>query len=597
MKMRLSDFIADFLADNGIKDVFTIVGGGAMYLNDSFGSNKRLKCYYNHHEQACAIAAESYARINNDLALVCVTTGPGGINALNGVVGGYLDSIPMLIISGQVRYDTLSVSTGLPLRAMGDQEFMITNAVKSMTKYCELVVDPNKIKYCLQKALFLAKNGRPGPCWLDIPLNVQSAMIETSDLREFDVEEEKKKLPLLVDDSVIKTIIEKVKAAKRPVFYAGNGIRLSNSRELFLELIEKMNIPVVTNWTSVDLIPDDHHLYVGRGGSMGNRAGNFAVQNSDLILSIGGRLSLRQTGFNWGEWAKNAYVIMEDVDEAELKKPTLHVDMPIHVDAHVLLEKLNESIREKLFDGKEWLDICAQWKEKYPVVQRRQYEEKGLINPYRFMRELSLKMPEDGILVTGNGTPSAVGDHACVFKKNQRFIANSAIASMGYDLPAAIGACIANGTKDVVCVAGDGSIQMNLQELQTIVTNKLPIKLFVINNNGYHSIRMTQTNIFNKNFHGIGPQSHDLDFPDFEKLAYAYGIPYYRMDDNQNTDMIDKILSLDGFVMCEVFVTIEQVFEPRSATKKLGDGSLYSPPLEDMFPFLDREELEKNIIK
>lgn len=595
MKIRLSDYIAEYLADHGITDVFTIVGGGAMYLNDSFGSNDRLKCYYNHHEQACAIAAESYARINNKIALVCVTTGPGGTNALTGVVGGWLDSIPMLIISGQVRYDTMAISTGLPLRAMGDQEFMITDVTKVMTKYSEMVTDPNKIKYCLQKALFLAKNGRPGPCWLDIPLNVQRTIIETNELVEYNESEEINKLPLTITDSTIDTIISKIRQSRRPVLYAGNGIRLSGAYDTFLDVVEKLNIPVVTNWDSIDLIADDNKLYVGRAGSLGDRAGNFAVQNSDLILSIGSRLSLRQTGFNWSSWAKNAFVIMEDVDEAELKKPTIHVEMPLHVDAKVLLKKLKD-ITGPIFTNTEWLNKCDYWKKRYPVVLERHYNTAGLANPYCFIKELSKRLPENAITVVGNGTACAVGSHAYVIKKGQRFIVNSAIASMGYDLPAAIGACISSGKTDTICIAGDGSIQMNIQELQTVITNKLPIKIFIINNEGYHSIRMTQTNLFDKNFHGIGPQSHDLGFPDFEKLANAYGYPYYVIKSNKEMNRLDYILKQDGYLICEIFVTIEQIFEPKSATKKLPDGQLYSPPLEDMYPFLSKEELEENIL-
>lgn len=595
MKMKVSDFIAQEIADYGITDVFTVVGGGAMHLNDSLGHYPRLKCWYNHHEQACAMAAEGYARVNNKMALVCVTTGPGGINALNGVAGGWLDSIPMIIISGQVRYDTTARSTGLPLRSMGDQEFDITKAVASMTKYCEMIIDPKKIKYCLKKALTIASHGRPGPCWLDVPLNVQGSYIETDDLEDYNSEEYLKTLPIEIDDTVVKSILDKISKSKRPVFYAGNGIRLSNSYDLFIELVSKLNIPVVTNWDSVDLIPDDHPLYAGRGGSLGTRSGNFAVQNSDLILSIGSRLSLRQTGFNWTQWAPEAFVIMEDIDVAELKKPTLHIDMPLNVDAKVLLTKLNAFADKPVFKNQEWINQCREWNEKYPVVQKKHYDDCNLSNPYCFMKELSTKLPEGAITVVSNGTACAVGSHAYVFKKNQRFIVNSAIASMGYGLPAAIGVCIANKCNDIVCIEGDGSLMMNLQELQTVITNKLSIKLFVINNSGYHSIRLTQTNLFNKNFCGIGEQSHDLSFPSFEKLANAFGYPYFKIKSNDEMRIIDDVLLAKGPVLCEVFVNTEQAFEPKSATKKLPDGSLYSPPLSDMAPFLDRDEFEKNM--
>lgn len=595
MKVKVSDYIAQYLVDYGITDAFTIVGGGAMHLNDSFGKQKGLKCYYNHHEQACAIAAEAYARVTNRLALVCVTTGPGGTNAITGVVGGWLDSIPMLIISGQVRYDTTARSTGLPLRAMGDQEFDICTSVASMTKYCEMVIDPNRIRYCLHKALTIATNGRPGPVWLDIPLNVQGAFIETDDLEEYDPNEYLSTLPLKIEEKTVLTILDKVKNAERPVFYAGNGIRLSGAYDTFLKVIERLNIPVVTNWDSVDMLPDDHHLYAGRGGSLGTRGGNFAVQNSDLVLSIGSRLSLRQTSFNWKRWASHAYVIMEDIDEAELKKPILHVDMPLHVDAKVLLEAMDGLIKDKVFVKQQWIDRCIEWREKYPVVQQKHYDDPKLSNPYCFMKELSRRLPEGAITAAGNGTACAVGSHSYVIKKSQRYITNSAIASMGYDLPAAIGVCVANKCRSVVCLAGDGSIMMNLQELQTVITNDLPIKIFIINNSGYQSIRLTQTNIFDKHFVGIGKDSGDLSFPDYEKLAAAFGYPYYRICSNAEMGKLDQILNEKGYLICEVFCNTEQAFEPKVATKKLPDGSLYSPPLEDMAPFLDSEELKSNL--
>lgn len=595
MKMRVSDFIAQYLAKSGISDVFTITGGGAMYLNDSFGHCSRLKCYYQHHEQACAIAAEAYARINNKLALVCVTTGPGGTNAITGVVGGWMDSIPMLIISGQVRSDTLARHTRLDIRSMGDQEFDITTITGRMTKYSELIEDPEKIKYCLHKAITIATNGRPGPCWLDIPLDIQGAYIETENLEDFNPAEYLVTLPLNINDSKIEEVIDRLKKSQRPVLYAGNGIRLSGAYELFKDLVSVLNIPVITNWDSIDLISDAHPLYAGRAGSLGNRAGNFAVQNSDLILSIGSRLSLRQTGFNWEKWAPNAFVIMEDVCKGELNKPTLHVDMPLHVDAKVLIEKLLSKVKTKLFQGTEWIARCQKWKEQYPVVLERHCISEGMANPYCFMKELSNHLHEGSLIVVGNGTACAVGSHAFTIKDDERFIVNSAIASMGYDLPAAIGACISSGHKDTICIAGDGSIMMNLQELQTIVTNKLPIRIFIINNSGYHSIRMTQTNLFDSRFVGIGEQSGDLGFPSFRKIADAFDIPYHRIGSNNEMVKLQNILAEKGYLICEVMTTTEQIFEPKSATKRLPDGTLYSPPLEDMYPFLSREELERNM--
>ncbi len=611
MLIKVSDYVGKFLVENGISNVFTVTGGGAMHLNDSLGHTDGLTCVYNHHEQACAIAAEAYARIHGKIAAVCVTTGPGGTNAITGVLGGWLDSIPMLVISGQVRYDTTARSTGLNIRAMGDQEFDITKAVDCMTKYSEMVIDPKRIRYCLEKALYLAKTGRPGPCWLDIPLNVQGATVETDELEGFDpAEVEALKVPS-IEDSVIADIIEKVANAKRPVLYAGNGIRISGGYEVFKRVVNKLNIPVVTGWDSIDAIYDEHPLYVGRGGIMGDRPGNFAVQNSDLVLSIGNRLSIRQVGYSWTTWAREAYVIMNDIDANELKKPTLHVDMPVWGDAKELLEKLDKAIDEPVFMGMDWLATCDHWKHRYPVVQAKHYEDKNHTNVYAFIKELSKRTKEGQITVVGNGSACVVGSHGYVIKEDSRFIINSAVASMGYDLPAAIGACVAEhgdkalygrslsdeSVEDIILVTGDGSIQMNLQELQTIIHHKMPMKIFVINNEGYHSIRQTQTNLFNKNFVGIGPESGDLSFPELKKLAEAYGYPYYSCDGNEYLEeTVEKALGCDGPVICEIFVSTVQNFEPKSATKRLEDGSLFSPPLEDLGPFLDREEFYSNMI-
>lgn len=616
MKVKVSNYVSQFLVDHGITHAFTVTGGGAMHLNDSLGHQEGLTCVYNHHEQACAIAAEAYARINNKIAALCVTTGPGGTNAMTGVVGGYLDSIPMLVISGQVRYDTTARSTGLNIRAMGDQEFDITKSAEAMTKYAEMVTDPKMIRYCLEKAFYIATTGRPGPCWVDIPVNFQGFFVETDELEGFDPAEYEAQMAPHIKDEDVTTIIEKIRDAKRPVFYVGNGVRISGGFESFKKVADKLNIPVVTGWDSIDAIYDEHPLYTGRGGIMGDRAGNFAVQNSDLVFSVGNRLSIRQVGYNWKTWAREAYVIMNDVDQDEMKKPTLHVDMPVWGDAKELLEKMNTKLDAmnlnggKLFDKADWLQICADWKKNYPVVMKKHFEDKNLTNVYAFMKELSDRTTQGQVTVVGNGSACVVGSHAYVIKKDARFIINSAIASMGYDLPAAIGACvgehgdkvlygrgISDDVKDIILVTGDGSIQMNIQELQTIIHHKMPIKIFLINNQGYHSIRQTQTNLFNKNFVGIGPESGDLSFPDMSKLAPAYGYPYYAIKSNEELDeKIEATLQTTGPAICEIFVSTEQKFEPKSATKRLEDGTLVSPPLEDLAPFLDRDEFYKNMI-
>jgi len=600
MKQRLADYVADFLVSKGVTDVFSVVGGGAMHLNDALGHHEGLHVTYNHHEQACAIAAEAYARLDNKIAALCVTTGPGGTNALTGVVGGWLDSIPMFVISGQVRYDTTAryalQFTEEPLRAMGDQEYDIVKSVTPMTKYAVMIEDPKTIRYALEKAWHLATTGRPGPVWLDIPVNYQGGYIETDELIGYDPAEDDAKLPPPVDDATIQTILEKIKNAERPVFHAGYGIRLSGGYEAFRQVAEKLNIPIVTYWNAVDLIEDEHPLYTGRAGNMGDRPGNWAIQNADLILAVGTRISIRQVGYNWKTWARAAEVIMVDVDKAELKKPTLHVEMPVWADAKDFLTKLNAAASEKVHAGGKWLEACQGWKKNYPAVLPRQWEENGeTANVYAFIRYMSSRLPENSLTAVSNGACCVVGNQAYVIQKGSRMHNNSAVASMGYGLPAAIGTCISGGRRETICLEGDGSIMMNLQELQTILTNKLPIKIFLINNNGYHSIRLTQTNLFSHHCKvGIGPESSDLSFPEFEKLAKAFGYPYYSARSNaEMKKVVDEVLAQEGPVFCEIFTDTKQVWEPKSSTKRLEDGTLVSPPLEDLAPFLPREELKE----
>lgn len=603
MKIRLADYVAEFLVEHGVTDVFSVVGGGAMHLNDALGHNEGLKVTYNHHEQACAMAAEAYARLDNKIAAVCVTTGPGGTNALTGVVGGWLDSIPMFIISGQVRYDTTAryalQFTEKPLRAMGDQEYDIVKSVEPMTKYAVMIEDPMRIRYALERGWHLAVTGRPGPVWIDIPVNFQGTYIETDDLEGYDSAADDAALPPPVGKDVIETVLEKIRNAKRPVFHAGYGIRLSGGYEAFRRAVEKLNIPVVTYWNAVDLIEDDHPLYCGRAGNMGDRPGNWAIQNADLILAVGTRISIRQVGYNWETWARAAEVIMVDIDQAEMKKPTLHIDLPVWADAKDFLTKLEEAAAGPVSSGQGWIETCQRWKREYPVVQQHQWEEKETgVNVYAFVRYLSGRLPENSLTAVSNGACCVVGNQAYAIQKGSRMANNSAIASMGYGLPAAIGTCIGGNRRPTVCLEGDGSIMMNLQELQTILTNELPVKVFLINNQGYHSIRITQTNLFSEHCKvGIGPESKDLSFPDFKKIAEAFGYRYYSTDSNKKMKAaVDEALAVEGPVFCEIFTDTDQVWEPKSSTKRLADGSLYSPPLEDLAPFLPREELERNML-
>ncbi len=611
MKIRLADYVADFMADHGVRDCFSVVGGGAMHLNDALGHHDRIRCTYQHHEQACAIAAEAYARLEQKIALVCVTTGPGGINALTGVAGGWLDSIPMFIVSGQVRYDTTAryekKLNGARVRAVGDQEFDITTCAQSMCKYAAMLERPEDIRYLLEKAWYLAGHGRPGPVWIDIPVNFQGMMIETENLSgyfesdDWDPDEIPK-----VRESVIKEIADRIRAAKRPVFYAGYGIRLAGATEIFRKVISQLGVPVVTYWNSVDLIENENPLYVGRGGNMGDRAGNFAVQNADLILAVGTRISIRQVGYNWQTWAREAKVIMVDIDPEEMKKHTIHVDLPVCADAKDFLNCLDRYLHKEakalpLFstdEGVAWRQICQNWKRDYPVTLPKHWEEKpGSANVFAFIKYLSDRLPEESLTAVSNGACCVVGHQNYTIKSGTRFIINSAIASMGYGLPAAIGLCRSAGDKETICLEGDGSIMMNLQELQTIITNRLPIKIFLINNQGYHSIRITQNNLFSdRKKVGIGPESGDLGFPDFEKLAQAFGYPYYQARSNrQMKQVVDKVVSGKGFAFCEIFTDTTQVWEPKNSARKRKDGTLVSPPLEDLAPFLPREELRKNM--
>lgn len=603
MKIRLADYVADFLVSHGVSDVFSVVGGGAMHLNDAFGHHEKLHVTYNHHEQASAIAAEAYARIDNRIAAVCVTTGPGGTNALTGVLGGWLDSIPMFIISGQVRYDTtaryaMQFTDGLPLRAVGDQEYDIVKSVEHMTKYAVMLEKPTDIRYVLEKAWHLSSCGRPGPVWVDIPVNFQGSYIETEDLSGYDPTEDENNLPPEVDDTTIEAIIEKIKNAKRPVLHAGYGIRLSGGYDKFRKVVEKLNIPIVTYWNAVDLIEDEHSLYTGRAGNMGDRAGNWAIQNADLILAVGTRISIRQVGYNWKTWARFAEVIMVDIDRAEMKKHTIHVDMPIWADAKDLFEKLDAKLCEPMEKKTEWLEKCDSWKKNYPVVTKMQEEYNGDgVNVYAFMKYMSSRLPEGSLTAVSNGACCVVGNQAYVIKKGSRMANNSAVASMGYGLPAAIGTCLGAGGKETICLEGDGSIMMNLQELMTVITNKLPIKIFLINNDGYHSIRLTQNNLFKeKSKIGIGPESGDLSFPEFRKIADAFGYRYFSASTNETMrKAVDEVLMLEGPVFCEIFTDTGQVWEPKSSTKRLPDGTLVSPPLEDLAPFLDRDELKSQM--
>lgn len=596
-KIRVADYIADTLVAAGVSQSFSVTGGGAMHLNDAFGKKKGLNTIYNHHEQACAIAAEGYTRISGKLCLVCVTTGPGGTNAITGALGAWLDSIPMLVISGQVRYDTTARSTGLPLRAVGDQEFDITKSVAALTKYAVMVTDPLSIRYHLERALFLAQNGRPGPVWLDIPLNVQSALIAPDALPGYDPAEDASEVPEPVSAGIIAHIMTKLKEAQRPVLYLGSAIPQNNLMEQVKQLADLFKIPVVTAWNAVDAIETDNPYYIGRPGNFGDRPGNFCVENSDLILSLGCRMSIRQVGFNYKSWARYAYKMIVDIDPVELQKPTLNPDYPIRADVRDIVPKLIAAAQETAIgDKQEWLDWCLERKARYPVVLCEYWDRDRLVNPYCYTDLLTRLLPAGSKVIAGNGTSCVVTSHCAVVKRGTRIVINSGAASMGYDLPAAIGGCIGNDHQNTICLSGDGSIQMNLQELQTIKHHQLPIKIFVVNNSGYHSIRQTQSNYFGEPLVGVDAAS-GISFPDLSKLCWAYGIEYRRLDSHAGMEaLLQEVIDQPVPVLVEVFVDITQPFAPKSAARKFPDGTMVSPPLDELWPFLSDEEMAQNRI-
>ncbi len=597
MIKKVAHIIADFLVEKGVKHVFTVTGGGAMHLNDALGHKEGLISIYNHHEQASSIAAEGYARLTGDIAVCCVTSGPGGTNAITGVMGGYLDSIPMFVLSGQVKRETTLWSTDVPLRQLGDQEFPIIDSVKNMTKYAVMVTEPKDILYHLEKAWYLANNGRKGPVWLDIPLDVQAAKVEVEELRLFEKEEEEKlEVVKGFDDAMLADLLGKIEGARRPVILAGTGVRLAGAADKLLKAADKLKIPVVTAWNAHDLMTDDNPWYCGRPGTVGTRGGNFVVQSADLLLVLGCRMNIRQISYNYKEWAKDAYKIAVDIDAAELDKPTIDIDMKINADVSDVLDKIIASDYEAGDTHAKWVSWGREIDARFPACAASYNEEKDAINPYVYIDRMTKILDEGDKVICGNGSACVITFQGMHIKKDQRLFTNSGCAAMGYGFPAAVGCAAAMRDLDnnsrVICVDGDGSFQMNLQELQTVVYNKLNLKTFIINNNGYHSIRQTQTNLFEPPLVGVC-DGNGLSFPDLEKLAAAYNMRYVRIDkvDEIEAKTLEALAGNDP-VLCEVVVSDKQNFAPKLSSKVLPDGRIVSPPIDDMFPFLEREEYE-----
>ena len=588
-KMRVADYIVSKIHEMGVNRIFTITGGGAMFLNDAVLRHPDMQAICGHHEQASAMSAVGYAKYSGKMGVVMPTTGCGCTNTITGLLDGWQDNVPMMFVSGQINsYQTMD-NYDTPLRQIGVQEADVIAIVKSITKYAVLVKDPKTIRYHVERAIHEAFSGRPGPVWLDIPLDVQSAMIDPNELEGYEIPDTSTKVTL--DD--FQELLEHQSTSKRPIILAGNGVRLADAKEEFISFIEKYNIPVVNTYLAADLLPTDHPLNIGRVGIKGNRAANFALQNSDLLITIGTRLGIPVTGYIYENFAREAKIVVVDIDENEHKKDTIKIDQFIHADAKYFLENA-----ELEYVSDSWSKTCLQWREDWPVFLPEHMDDTDGISFYGFMKVLSGCMGDDDIVVSDAGSAYYVSSQAVHLDKNQRYITSGAQADMGFTLPACIGVSVAREGKNVIGIVGDGSFQLNMQEIQTMVHNKLPVKMFVWNNNGYLSIRTTQRKFFDDGFIGTDVDS-GISFPDLSKIAYAYGVKYVNVSEIDNLeDKINETMSHDGPVICEVMCKEWDEVLPTIGSKKLPDGKMFSRPLEDMYPFLTREEfLSKMIIK
>lgn len=593
MKMKLSDYLFKFVADWGVRHVFMLPGGGAMHLNNSAGKTEGITLISNHHEQASAMAAETYARITENLGVALVTTGPGGTNAVTGVAGAWLDSTPCLFISGQVKRADLIGELGI--RQNGVQEIDIVSIVKSITKYAVTVMEPETIRYHLEKAVYLAKSGRPGPVWIDVPLDVQAAMIDVDVLNGFEPEVtlslDEKKLREKVAD-VIKLLNE----SERPILFLGNGVRLAGAAGKVEELVQKLNIPVLFTWPAMDILPDSHDLVVGRPGPVAPRGANFALQNSDFLLSIGARLDNVVTGYSHENFARAAKKVMVDIDQNELNKMRTKIDVSICVDAKAFIDELlkqSGSVVPK--DRPDWMSRCSKWKTKYPVVLP-EYRKERRVSTYVLAEVLSEELQENEIAISGS-SGAGIEIFLLTFKpkRGQRVFCTTALGAMGNGLPAAIGACLAGGGKRTVCVNGDGCLQLNIQEFQTLKRLQLPVKLFVLNNDGYSSMRTSQSRYFGR-LTGADSTS-GLTLPDICKVASSYGLTVRQIKDQSNLrEEVREVLELPGPAICDVWCQVDEPRAPSMMSRQTKDGSMVSMPLEDLWPFLDRKEFLSNML-
>lgn len=617
--MQVSEYLFSWLADYGVRDVFMVSGGGAMFLNNALGHEKRIRYVCNHHEQAVAIAVEGYARVTNRLGVALVTTGPGGTNTLTGVIGEWLDSIPALFISGQVKFATTILSRpDLPLRQLGDQEINIVDLVRPVTKYAVTVTDPTSIRYHVEKAVWYATHGRKGPVWLDIPINVQMAEINPEELPGFAPEIEAGigavcppdsvrqmtcKAPMnreeLLASGLMETIAEKLLAAKSPLIVCGQGVRLADAIPEFKELLEKTLVPAVMSFNGFDILPTSHPQRIGGLGTIGTRASNIALQSADFVLTLGTRNNIRQISYNYENFARNAKdLVVVDIDDAELRKGTVKPTLPVQADVKDFLILLNDSLARysemKPAAHAQWLKWVQEKREKYSPVLPEYANVQGGVQPYWFTEKLTQQIAEDAVLGCANATPSITLFQCGIIKDHQRFFCNSGCAAMGFGFPASIGAAFAAGKRQMICLEGDGSLMMNLQELQTVRHWNLPMKLFLFNNGEYASIRQTHDNFFG-GWHTACDAGSGVTFPDWEKIAGAFDWKYFRIDSHEDLDgKIREILNEDGPVFTDVKLVSNYTFSPKLSSRRFPDGTIVSASLEDMYPFLPEDEMKTN---
>lgn len=573
--MRLSDYVIKYLKEKeGIDTIFTVSGGGCIFLVDSLTNVEGLKYVATHHEQVAAIAAEGYARMHGKMGACVVTSGPGGTNAITGVLGAWLDSIPMIVLSGQVNKEMTTNYTGLNLRQLGDQEFNIVESVKNMTKYAVQVNDENEIRYHLEKACSLSKSGRPGPVWLDIPLNVQSANIDPNKLVSFSSSYESPK----PTKNQIDLVVEKLRHAKKPLLIVGNGVRLSGAQQELLALINSINIPVISAVNGNDLVNDDYDGYIGRFGTHAQICANQILSEADLLISIGSRLYVRQTGYNFKSFAKNAFKIYVDIDENELNKPTLFPDLAIKSDAKEFILALTG--RNLSNTDTNWFSYCSKKYRSIPTVLDRHRNKKEYVSHYNFIEKLNAELNESDHIVTSDGSANVVTMQVMKLKGKQRLITNTGNAPMGYGLPCAIGA--ASTGISVICIEGDGSLHLNVHELQTLKHYNLPVKLILFNNDGYTSIKISQKAFFKGKF-VASEKSSGVSFPNFEKLINAYDLPYSSIKTHQELESkLKSFLKQKGPCVLEVFTDPEEFHEPKVIAKLGDDGKFIPGSLEDI---------------